>query len=314
VKILDHCDYKMSLVDKTCYVIMPFSETKSHKEEYWTNHFDFFLKPFIEKKLKMKAQKSKALIGDIVNSILTDLTTADIVIADITDLNPNVLWELGVRHSFKKSGTVLIAEKETKIPFDIIQESTHFYFDHSVANPINKEFFIEMEKVIKKCITHPSTMDSPVFVAISGRGTFHEIITKDETIKKLSSLQSELRHVRIKINVALKTVKQNQQFRKNEQLNELSFTTGRLSVSAIECLFVNQYLDESHSFYEMCDKCFRETVRIDEQIITWHNHGKTTKGNTTEKWLIKFIPIHQRLITAFEKKIEIAKLRLLNIK
>ncbi len=32
-----------------CFVIMPFSQSsKKHTEEYWTNHFNSFLKPTIE--------------------------------------------------------------------------------------------------------------------------------------------------------------------------------------------------------------------------------------------------------------------------
>jgi hypothetical protein len=32
-----------------CFVIMPFSETTpEHTEDYWTRHFDTFLKPLIE--------------------------------------------------------------------------------------------------------------------------------------------------------------------------------------------------------------------------------------------------------------------------
>jgi hypothetical protein len=42
----------------------------------------------------------------------------DIVIADLTDSNPNVYWELGVRHSLK-SGTILIKDHNYKIPFDL---------------------------------------------------------------------------------------------------------------------------------------------------------------------------------------------------
>lgn len=38
---------------------------------------------------------------------------------DITTLNPNVFYELGVRHALRASVTVLIRKKDTKLPFNI---------------------------------------------------------------------------------------------------------------------------------------------------------------------------------------------------
>jgi len=44
---------------------------------------------------------------------------ADIVIADLTDLNPNVLYELGVAHSFDKKTIVLTRNPISDLPFDL---------------------------------------------------------------------------------------------------------------------------------------------------------------------------------------------------
>ena len=53
--------------------------------------------------------------------------TAPIVVVDLTDSNPNVYWELGVRQSFKH-GTITIAEKGTELPFDLGVKGTLFYY------------------------------------------------------------------------------------------------------------------------------------------------------------------------------------------
>ena len=44
---------------------------------------------------------------------------SDVAITDITSLNPNVLYELGVRHALAESVTVLLRRKGTAIPFNI---------------------------------------------------------------------------------------------------------------------------------------------------------------------------------------------------
>ncbi|MFH1483175.1 MAG: hypothetical protein ABIG98_02830 [Chloroflexota bacterium] len=102
-----------------CFVIMPFSKTTDkHTEEYWNEHFQEFIKPLIQEH-PLQPHRSDPLRGDILRQIVTDLVTAPVVVADLTDLNANVLWELGVRQSFKH-GTITIAEDEgVRLPFDL---------------------------------------------------------------------------------------------------------------------------------------------------------------------------------------------------
>ncbi|MFX1503911.1 MAG: hypothetical protein ACFFDH_23315, partial [Promethearchaeota archaeon] len=110
-----------------CFVIMPFSRSSDkHTEYYWTNHFNDFLKPEIEKIPVLKAVRSDELRGDILKEIINDLYNSYIVVADLTDHNPNVFWELGIRLSFRYR-TITIAEKGTKLPFDVSTKNTIFY-------------------------------------------------------------------------------------------------------------------------------------------------------------------------------------------
>ena len=36
-------------IAKKCFVIMPFSDSKSHSQLYWDKHYELFLKPIVEK-------------------------------------------------------------------------------------------------------------------------------------------------------------------------------------------------------------------------------------------------------------------------
>lgn len=47
-----------------------------------------------------------------------DILTASIIIADITNRNANVFYELGIAHSLGKE-VILIAQGEEHIPFDL---------------------------------------------------------------------------------------------------------------------------------------------------------------------------------------------------
>ena len=68
--------------------------------------------------------------GSITNQIMVRLVNSDLVIADLTGLNSNVMYELGVRHAAGKP-TVIIADRGTKLPFDIAPERT-VYFERDV--------------------------------------------------------------------------------------------------------------------------------------------------------------------------------------
>ena len=111
---------------------MPFSKTSDeHTEDYWTRHFDTFLKPLIEECPDLEAHRSEALRGDILRQIITDLIVSPVVVADLTASNSSVYWELGVPQSFKH-GTITIAEEGTLLPFDLGSKGTLFYYpkDH----------------------------------------------------------------------------------------------------------------------------------------------------------------------------------------
>jgi hypothetical protein len=58
--------------------------------------------------------------GMISTDIINRLMFSDFVVVDITYPNPNVFYELGLRHACNAAGTIIIKDKESKsVPFDI---------------------------------------------------------------------------------------------------------------------------------------------------------------------------------------------------
>ncbi|MBN2287094.1 MAG: response regulator [Tissierellales bacterium] len=104
---------------RQCFVIMPFSKTKSCRAEEWTDIYCNLIKPAVEGAgFNYECRRSDGLVGNIIEDILDHLNRADLVIADLTDRNPNVFYELGVRHALRR-GTILITQKIEHIPFDL---------------------------------------------------------------------------------------------------------------------------------------------------------------------------------------------------
>lgn len=112
---------------KKCFVIMPFSTTKICSEEQWTDIFENTIKPAVEESgFNYKCFRANLVIGNIIKDILDNLNKSDIVIADMTDRNPNVFYELGVRHALRDA-TVLITQNMDDIPFDLQHYATLKY-------------------------------------------------------------------------------------------------------------------------------------------------------------------------------------------
>ena len=64
--------------------------------------------------------------GVITSQIMQRVIGDDLVVADLTGLNPNVLYELAVRHAILKPFVQIIAQGET-IPFDVSGIRTVFF-------------------------------------------------------------------------------------------------------------------------------------------------------------------------------------------
>lgn len=71
--------------------------------------------------------------GSINIDIIQRLHQATLVVADLTSFNPNVMYEVGVRHSFNKP-IIQIAQAGEKLPFDLATERTIFFDLTDVAS------------------------------------------------------------------------------------------------------------------------------------------------------------------------------------
>lgn len=145
---------------RTCFVIMPFSQTSSCSEEEWTDIFDNVFKPAVEGAgLDYECRRSSATRGNLIKDIILDLNDSHVVIADLTDRNANVFYELGVRHALRNR-TILLAQKRGDIPFDLKVYALHVY---SWKTKRGKDALaVKLKELLNEIDTNPDRADNPV--------------------------------------------------------------------------------------------------------------------------------------------------------
>jgi hypothetical protein len=67
-----------------------------------------------------------AMPGGIMNQVWNSVRSAEVVVADLTGLNANVMYELGVAHALGKA-TILITQHTDQLPFDVSGMRWHAY-------------------------------------------------------------------------------------------------------------------------------------------------------------------------------------------
>jgi hypothetical protein len=107
----------MALKHAFCYVIMPFSSTKTLDEEGWHRVFAQIFKPTFEF-LGFDCIRSEVKTGSILQHIVTNIHGAFVVVADLTDNKPNVLYELGIAHAINDR-VIMVSQKIDESPSDL---------------------------------------------------------------------------------------------------------------------------------------------------------------------------------------------------
>jgi len=72
------------------------------------------------------------LVSSVSESIYRSVEKADLIIADITDAHPNVMYELGFAHALRKRVLPLVQKGAGQIPSDL---SGYLYFTYDPEDP-----------------------------------------------------------------------------------------------------------------------------------------------------------------------------------
>ncbi len=121
---------------KECFVVCPIgpagSDTRKRSNQISKHVIRAVLEPMGYRVTRADTIDQS---GQITTQIIDKLLNSDLVVADLTDQNPNVFYELAVRHAVSKPFVHLMAEGQT-IPFDI-QGLRTVFIDHTDLDSVD---------------------------------------------------------------------------------------------------------------------------------------------------------------------------------
>ena len=137
--------------------------------------------------------------GSIDLHMYENILKADFVIADLSTLNPNVLYELGIRHGVRKNTTLIIAEKELGYPFDLshIVIDSYEHLGKAIDYEEVERFRGHLKEKVQALLKDPK-VDSPLYTVIPALNhpqfTEEEVEQIEESIEQEESLSDLLNH------------------------------------------------------------------------------------------------------------------------
>jgi len=154
-----------------CFVIMPFGTKPVGKHKVnFDRIYDEIFKPAIAAvalpeggKLLPSRTDKDFFTGDIGQEMFQYLNNSRFALADITALNPNVMYEIGVRHAVRQSGTAIFRQGDATIPFDINHVKAFPYNYRPEKNAAAARALIR--RVLRESLEQ-NTLDSPVQIAL----------------------------------------------------------------------------------------------------------------------------------------------------
>jgi replicative DNA helicase Mcm len=175
-----------------CFIISPIGESDSEIRIRSDQVFKYIISPVV-KKFNYKPIRADHISepGIITTQIIQHLVECPLVIADLTGKNPNVFYELAIRHVTGKPFIQMINEDED-IPFDVSMSRTIYLNINNLDKVENAKQMLE--KYIKHFQEGNEVTDNPVTIAIDfkemkkpGKQT-DRVIHVEEIIKKREML------------------------------------------------------------------------------------------------------------------------------
>lgn len=156
---------------KVCFVAMGFGKKMDYRNSREVD-LDIIYKNVIKELFSTELEEYELIRADEIRSsdiidvsMYTLLLKSDLVIADITTMNENAIYELGIRHALKPFSTIIMMQESEKtvIPFDINHCRILTYKE--IGETLDENEITEIKTLLKKFVkaSEEQKPDSPLY-------------------------------------------------------------------------------------------------------------------------------------------------------
>lgn len=180
-----------------CFIIMPISDQGDYPAGHFTKVYEQIIKPAVEETgFEAYRVDENNICDSIINKIFSAIQECPMAICDLSNRNPNVLYELGLRQAYDKP-VVLIQDDKTQKIFDVSGISTVFYKSTRLYEDV-----LEARENIKKAIlsTKEGKVSTLAKVIKVSTADFSKVeVSQDDKINvMLEGIYNEIRKLKIK--------------------------------------------------------------------------------------------------------------------
>jgi hypothetical protein len=187
-----------------CFVLMPFGK-KPDPAGGADIDFDCIYKAALEPGIKdagmIPIRADEEELGGIIHQAMYErLLVCDFAVADLTASNPNVLYELGIRHAARPRTTLTVYAAQKPLPFDVALLRTESYelgegnsLPDAHAERLRQRVRDRLRE-LRRLAQEGSPGDSPLFqlvrgwapapLALAAAQSFHAQLKANEELKK----------------------------------------------------------------------------------------------------------------------------------
>ena len=183
--------------ENICFIITPIGSENSPIRKKTDGLISNVIKPVCDG-LGFKAVPAHEIDkpGSITRQVIQHIMNSKMVIANLTGLNPNVMYELAIRHAAKLP-VVCLAEEGTTLPFDITTERTIFYTDDMYGAV---KLIPDLKSKMKSALEDVN-IDNPIYRAIKENQIIETITSSNDNssngalsyiINRLDKIESKI--------------------------------------------------------------------------------------------------------------------------